>query len=75
MELALRLRGRSVGSPVFVAQPDATRASAQLRAAVPAAVKVPKVWEMVLKVWEMVLLQRAQQVCWAWTGLLGWMPF
>lgn len=68
MELALLLRGRSVGSPVFVAQPDATPASAQLRAAVPAAVKVPKVWEM-------VLLQRAPPVCWAWTGLLGWMPF
>ena len=68
MELARRLRGRSVGSPVFGVQPDATRASAQLRAAVPAAVKVPKVWEM-------VLLQRAPPVCWAWTGLLGWMPF
>ena len=68
MELALLLRGRSVGSPVFVVQPDATRASAQLGAAVPAVVQVPQVWAM-------VLLQPAPQVCWAWTGLLGWMPF
>lgn len=68
MVLARPLRGGFVGSPVFVVRLDATRASARSRAGAPLVVKVQKVSEMVLLPWE-------PQVCWASTGLLGWMPF
>jgi hypothetical protein len=42
------VRGRFVGSPVFVVRLDATRASARSRAGAPLVVKVQKVSEMVL---------------------------
>lgn len=48
MVLARPLRGRFVGSPVFVVRLDATRASARSRAGAPLVVKVQKVSEMVL---------------------------
>jgi hypothetical protein len=64
MVLGRPLRGRLVGSPAFVVLLDATRAAARFGAEVPLVVKVQRVWAM-------VLLPQEQQVCWAWTGLLG----
>lgn len=64
MVLGRPLRGRLVGSPAFVVLLDATRAAARFGAEEPLVVKVQRVWAM-------VLLPQEQQVCWAWTGLLG----